>query len=156
MIGEQVSHQITPSRRRLMTRSRSKSLRQWEERIKYRRGKGSGEPQQSSAQTQIVAKVFPAPKVNNREVRTNNQQTAPVSAQREVKRSEVEATQDASSDNVLPTSRDHSEAIIEFAFSRRKFLLPKHPSCLRWSPRTRGKNHPRGTSGKLGQKNGLL
>ena len=68
---------------------------------------------------QIAAKVIPdpAPKMNNWEVRTNNQQTAPVSAQREVKRSEVEATRDTSSDNVLSMSRDHSEAIIQFDFS---------------------------------------
>ena len=48
--------------------------------------KGPKKSQQSSApaQTQLAAKVIraPAPKGNNLEVRTNNQQTAPVSAQR--------------------------------------------------------------------------
>ena len=133
-----------------------------ENQIPKRDSEGFEEPQQSSApaQTQVVVKVIPspAPKVNYWEVRKNNQQTAPVSAQSEAKRSEVEATQDTSSDNILSMSRNHSESFIESAFPHREFLVPKtsqkRSSCPRWSPSSRGKNHPKGTSGKLGQKKG--
>ena len=53
---------------------------------------------------------------------------------REVKRSEVEATQDTSSDNILSMSRDSSEVIItSSSFSRREFPCRRYRRNIRVS-----------------------
>ena len=109
----------------------------------------SEESQQSSApaQTQITKVIqAAAPKLYNWEVRTNNQQTAPVSVGRfrglKGQKSKPPRT------HPVTTSCRRAEIILKrsssLLFPSREFLVPKtlqkHPSSLRWSPRTRGKN----------------